>query len=50
MAQALQARVFSGQAVFAQAAEALVTIADELLVADDEDDLSSGVGVSEVSE
>ena len=39
MAKALQARVFSGKAVLAEAAEALVNVAHELLVADHEDDL-----------
>src|SRR5882757_4313614 len=45
MAQALHPLVFAGQAVFADAAEALVDIAHDLLVADHEDELPGGVGV-----
>src|SRR5579859_6852851 len=44
-AGALHARVFPGQAVLAQAAQALIKVADQLLVADDEDDLAGGIGV-----
>ena len=42
VSQALQTRVFTGQAVFAWATEALVHVAHELLVADHEDDLPGG--------
>src|SRR5664280_384409 len=45
MAQALHARVFPGQAVLAQAAETLVDVAHNLLVADHEDEPPGGVGV-----
>src|SRR5579859_416856 len=44
-AGALHARVFPGQAVLAEAAQALIEVADQLLVADDEDDLAGGIGV-----
>ena len=45
VADGLHACVLSGEAVFAYAAEAFVEVADEFLVADDEDDVAAGVGV-----
>jgi hypothetical protein len=41
----LHSRVFLGEAVFVYSAEAFIEVADEFLVADDEDYVPAGVGV-----
>ena len=45
VADGLHASELFGEAVLADAAQAFVDVADELLVADDEDDVASRVGV-----